>query len=119
MTHKDHNAYMREVWYPANKARHYATVKKRIRVLLERVRLLKLEHGCKDCGYTAHASALDFDHIGDCKTANISRLIKNGYCWEKILVEIKRCEVVCANCHRVRTFDRLLSGSTNSGAAAS
>ena len=26
--------------------------------------------------------------------------------WERVQAEIAKCEIVCANCHRVRTRDR-------------
>ena len=66
---------------------------------------VKLERGCADCGYNQHAAALDFDHLpGTEKLFNIgSQLMRT---WESILAEIDKCEVVCANCHRIRTAER-------------
>jgi hypothetical protein len=49
---------------------------------------------------------LDFDHIKD-KKYNISRMIHDGFSWKAIKKEVEKCEVVCANCHRVRTHYRL------------
>jgi hypothetical protein len=67
---------------------------------------IKLERGCVDCGYKKHAVALDFDHLpGFEKTAAVSNLLSCTR--ERILAEIAKCEVVCANCHRVRTANRL------------
>jgi hypothetical protein len=66
----------------------------------------KLERGCVDCGYKKHAVALDFDHLpGFEKTAAVSNLLSCTRA--RILAEIAKCEVVCANCHRVRTANRL------------
>ena len=62
-----------------------------------------LEHPCVDCGETDHV-VLEFDHLRD-KAYNVSRLLL-GYSWSRILEEIKKCEVVCCNCHRRRTFSR-------------
>jgi phenylalanyl-tRNA synthetase alpha subunit len=41
------------------------------------------------------------------KKYNVSRMIHDGFSWKAIKKEIEKCEVVCANCHRVRTYNRL------------
>jgi hypothetical protein len=65
----------------------------------------KLAKGCADCGYNAHSEALDFDHLpGTKKLFNIG--YGKDHLLEAILAEIAKCEVVCANCHRVRTSHR-------------
>ena len=64
---------------------------------------IKLAAGCKDCGYREHAVALDFDHVFGPKEIRIGSTRSS---WDKILLEIAKCEVVCANCHRVRTARR-------------
>jgi hypothetical protein len=66
---------------------------------------IKQASGCVDCGENNHI-VLDFDHLRD-KKYNISRMIHDGFSWKAILKEIKKCEVVCANCHRIRTYVRL------------
>ncbi len=61
--------------------------------------------GCVDCGYNKHPSALDFDHMpGTKKLFNIGQ-----HKWKSRVVleaEIAKCELVCANCHRIRTVTR-------------
>lgn len=56
---------------------------------------------CTDCGRSYPAVAMDFDHVRGEKVAGISQM----WCWnhEKVLVELAKCDLVCANCHRVRT----------------
>lgn len=66
---------------------------------------LKEASGCVDCGINNHI-VLDFDHLRD-KKYNVSRMIHDGFSWKAILKEIAKCEVVCANCHRIRTHHRL------------
>jgi hypothetical protein len=66
---------------------------------------LKLAAGCHDCGFDRAAVALDFDHIGE-KKFNVSHF--NTRSWKAIFEEIQKCEVVCSNCHRVRTLERKL-----------
>ena len=68
--------------------------------------MIKTSIGCIDCGYNKSPYALQFDHIGDDKKASVSNLIRSDYCWGTIKTEISKCEVVCANCHAVRTKER-------------
>ena len=68
--------------------------------------MIKTATGCVDCGYAAHAQALQFDHISDNKKAAVSNLIRSDYCWATILKEISKCEIRCANCHATITYDR-------------
>ncbi len=56
---------------------------------------------CLDCGQKFKPCQMDFDHVRGEKLANISQLL--GGATEILLIEIAKCELVCANCHRVRT----------------
>jgi hypothetical protein len=60
---------------------------------------------CADCGRTFPTYVMDFDHIGP-KTAEVSSMVRT-LSTERLLAEVRKCEVVCANCHRVRTYLRL------------
>ncbi len=60
---------------------------------------------CSDCGNEDHR-VFEFDHIENNKLDNVSQLLLGGYSWEVIEREVNKCEVVCANCHRIRTFTR-------------
>lgn len=71
---------------------------------------LKVARGCVDCGYAAHPRALDWDHIpadGVLKASSVASLIANGRPWVEVLGEIAKCDVRCANCHRIATAERL------------
>src|SRR5690606_10576655 len=74
----------------------------------ERKRLLngiKLRRGCARCGYREHAAALDFDHKDpNKKKFNISTRYIHATDSD-LMAELNKCEVLCANCHRVRTFE--------------
>ncbi len=54
-----------------------------------------LDHPCVDCG------VLDFDHEDPAtKLHEVVRLAGFGIAWERVLAEIDKCSVRCANCHR-------------------
>lgn len=61
-----------------------------------------LNHPCVDCG-NKDVRVLEFDHLSD-KKDNISNLKTYGI--EVVKKEIAKCEVRCANCHRIKTYER-------------
>lgn len=67
---------------------------------------IKLGRACVDCGWAGWARGLDWDHVSGQKVAGIATLIANGRPWVETLAEMAKCEVVCANCHRLRTRQR-------------
>jgi hypothetical protein len=62
------------------------------------------ERPCADC-QEADPVVLEFDHVDE-KDASISALMSNTATKRSLELEIARCEVVCANCHRRRTARR-------------
>lgn len=60
---------------------------------------------CTDCGRKFPWYVMDFDHVRGKKVYNIGAM-GNRLAVAKVLAEIAKCEVVCANCHRIRTFRR-------------
>ena len=60
---------------------------------------------CMDCWGWFEPCQMDFDHRpGEIKIDGIANLY--GRCKEGILDEIAKCDLVCANCHRLRTYNR-------------
>lgn len=60
---------------------------------------------CMDCGGRFPACCMDYDHRPDTmKVRNVSKFARSG--WRGAFTEIAKCDVVCANCHRIRTRDR-------------
>lgn len=99
-THEEREKEREEV--RANQAKY---MKERSAERQLRTDKIKLEAGCMDCGYNSHACALDFDHRpGETKLFQIAGNLCRK--WESTLAEIAKCDVVCANCHRVRTKER-------------
>lgn len=71
----------------------------------EYIKRYKLFVGCAFCGYKKHYAALEFDHINpDKKLFAISQCHK-GWGMKKIKDEIRKCQVLCANCHRIKTME--------------
>ncbi len=68
---------------------------------------VKLERGCADCGIRSeHPEIYDFDHRpGEPKIKSVAAWLTSGT-MEDLKAEIARCDVVCANCHRIRTRSR-------------
>jgi hypothetical protein len=93
-------------WYQRHRAAHIKRVGDTKAAQKQENRKLIIEylqhHQCVDCG-NADILVLDFDHVKGKKTANVCDLIARGATWERILVEIAKCDVRCANCHRRQT----------------
>lgn len=66
---------------------------------------------CADCGIIYPVWVMDFDHLSN-KKYNIARMSSGGVSIKKVLIEINKCEIVCSNCHRMRTYNRLRGGVT-------
>lgn len=60
---------------------------------------------CQDCGRQYPPEAMDFDHVRGEKIKSITDM----WSWsrDKVLVELAKCDLVCANCHRERTVRAL------------
>lgn len=63
-------------------------------------------HPCVDCG-ESDPFILEFDHVSGLKKESISNLAKRRSSVKKIIDEIAKCEVRCANCHRRKTAKEL------------
>ena len=88
-------------WYTNNKVAHMERVTARYRTL--RAFIVEQKNvPCTDCGRRFPHYVMDFDHLED-KQFTISQ---SRTTIEKLRVEIAKCEVVCANCHRIRTHER-------------
>lgn len=92
--------YAKNKKYYKQKARKWDTthIKKNRKKLIEHLHI----HFCVDCG-ERDPVVLEFDHVRGKKTKDISSLISQPWPWSRVLVEIAKCEVRCANCHRRRT----------------
>lgn len=69
----------------------------------------KETHPCKDCGNFYPAYVMDFDHLRD-KINTINNLVRYGSL-QMVQIEVEKCEIVCSNCHRIRTYNRKMKDS--------
>jgi hypothetical protein len=98
----------------------------RQQIVREELEAYSIEHPCVDSG-EGDMVVLDFDHVFGRKVANVSKLIQNARPWTQVLLEIRKCQVVCSNCHRRRSarrgkwwsFNRSRARSVNSSIADS
>lgn len=63
---------------------------------------------CTDCGVQYPWYVMDFDHLSD-KEFNIGHAVKRKLSLTRVAAEIAKCELVCSNCHRIRTHQRSCS----------
>ena len=85
----------------AQKKKYWAEV-------IEWYRELKTDRPCADFGGVFHYSAMEWDHLpGVPKVAEVSAIVAKTRSKRRVLEEIEKCDLVCANCHAVRTFNRI------------
>lgn len=65
------------------------------------IEYLSSSGGCIVCG-EKDPVVLEFDHLSD-KKIEVTKLVHKGCSWYSILQEIKKCQILCANCHRKKT----------------
>ena len=89
--------------YQANKQYYYDKNRRWGQQNFDAIFAYKEERGCVDCGMK-DGRVLDFDHLGD-KEFGIATKARS-MAFVSILPEIEKCEIVCSNCHRIRTWER-------------
>lgn len=98
-----YNAYKKQ-HYLKNKDDYISKNREHRKTIIKWIQDYKSSFPCADCGQYFHFSAMDFDHLKD-KKFNISQGGRHGSI-KTIQEEISKCEIVCSNCHRVRTWKR-------------
>lgn len=92
-----------------NKDRIVAMNEQRIAAIREPnrlfIRLYLKDRSCVDCGED-NWLVLEFDHVRGEKVHQVSYLM-NSHSVEVVAEEVAKCDVVCGNCHKLRTMKRL------------
>lgn len=103
---RDCNKEKSRAYYHNNGDKHKAAVlaNKQRRIKENQVRLGEYlsSHACVDCG-EIDLVVLEFDHVRGRKAGDVCSMMQAGCSWKTISLEIKKCDVRCANCHRRKT----------------
>lgn len=62
------------------------------------------EAPCTDCNIQYPPPAMEWDHVRGVKFMAVSAMTM--YSEKRILAEIEKCDLVCANCHNMRTYNQ-------------
>lgn len=98
--------------YYANRDVYLEKAKRRREEIKQYVNNLKESSPCSDCGKKYPYFVMDFDHIDE-KSIEI-HVLRSLSSKKRLDEELAKCELVCANCHRVRTYNRLKSRALSS-----
>lgn len=109
-------AYNREYqkkWRKENKHKHNHYVNRNKREYWQRYHDYKATLQCSKCGFS-HPAALDFHHRDPAlKEDSILQMVQNNRAWSAVLAEIAKCDVLCANCHRIHHYDERRQSPTD------
>lgn len=106
MPYKDkakQRAYSR-MHYKNNKQKYLDSNSQRRKILKDYVNEIKSSNPCKDCKIKYPYYVMDFDHLRD-KSSLIKKFVSDNN-RRGLDLEISKCDLVCANCHRRRTYKR-------------
>lgn len=109
-----YNSEYQKEWYQKNKIAHTEKVRKNMVIYRKRNKEYidaAKSIPCTDCGIQYPPYVMQFDHVLPGKSFNLSTSVSRGHSLNKIQAEIDKCEVVCANCHFVRTHNRKMGSS--------
>ena len=96
---REHHRLYMQGWYRRNKAVHIGRVGQRRKRMRERFQELKRTLSCNRC-VENHPACLQFHHRDSSrKEFTISTIRGGDVSAERVLAEMEKCEVVCANCH--------------------
>lgn len=103
---KECHRVMRNKYYKGKTDKEKLQILGRKKEIKEWLNNLKSELTCNRCPEN-HISTLQFHHKDPGKKEiSIANVVRNGWRKERILEEIRKCEVLCANCHAKEHYDK-------------
>jgi hypothetical protein len=91
--------------YQNNRGYYLEKAKRRKEQVRDFIRQAK-NKPCADCNQIYPYYVMQFDHVRGDKRLNIGNVSSRGLSMSKLIKEINKCDVVCANCHAIRTHQR-------------
>jgi hypothetical protein len=96
---KECHRELRKKYYKKNAKLEKQRIAERKKALRKQVEDYKVGRECVLCGED-HPACLQFHHRNrKTKEWDVSQMPSHGLSWERILGEIKKCDVLCFNCH--------------------
>lgn len=96
-------------WYRNNKDKLITAQRKKRRKLRAWFDEILSKLACIHCGQN-HPATLDFHHRDSSeKDGTVSSMLKNRFSKRLALKEIEKCDVLCANCHRIHHYEARLA----------
>lgn len=105
MTKKE-RMYKNKIWQRTYQKKHRIAIHNRVVLwnITTRYDLDRLKNRpCTDCSGWFHPCQMDWDHVRGKKLGSVSSF-RSSRARKKLVEEMAKCELVCANCHRLRTF---------------
>ena len=94
-----------KAWRDANAGRRLEQANVRREAARKYIGRIK-QRPCEDCGISFPWYVMDLDHVRGDKISDVSSMCDNGVSLRRIREEVAKCDVVCSNCHRIRTHQR-------------
>ena len=82
--------------------------KRKREVLRKHMKELKMSNYCQKCGLEdpKYPVIFDFDHQKrEDKKSDVSSMLAQARSWKMIFEEVCKCQMLCSNCHRKKTWD--------------
>lgn len=93
--------------YLNNKEKHILSSCRSKKAIRSKNQKLKLEYlsgkSCAECGNTDQR-VFEFHHRNPLEKENTVSVLLNFKSWDKVIKEIEKCDILCANCHRIKHY---------------
>lgn len=116
---KEKQREAQRIWARGNRETQNIHRTKSRRTARIKVQELKTKTPCKDCDKNYPHFVMQFDHRPNSNKIDcIGMMVSKNASWKRIEEEISKCELVCANCHAIRTYTRIHNGRASQLAVA-